>query len=142
MMRAAGVLICSTEGKVLLLQRSEVGDLPGLWCIPGGKLDDGEDCLSCAIRETQEETGFKPAKTRCEKWTQRVANDNGTDIVDFTTFIYRDSKEFAPTLCDEHCAFAWVDPAHPPPGLHPGCLISLQKLSPHWNELSVAKAVR
>jgi 8-oxo-dGTP pyrophosphatase MutT (NUDIX family) len=140
--RAAGVLLVSTEGRVLLLQRSDVSDLAGQWSIPGGKLEENEDTCSAAIRETLEECGFKVPKSRCEKWTQQIACHNGVDVVDFTTYIHRGVKEFTAKLCEEHIAFAWCDPASPPPGIHPGCLVSLCKLSPEWNELSVAKAIR
>jgi 8-oxo-dGTP pyrophosphatase MutT (NUDIX family) len=140
--RAAGVLLVSTEGRVLVLQRSDVSDMAGQWCIPGGKLEFGEDTCEAAIRETLEECGFKVPKSRCEKWTQQIACHNGVDTVDFTTYILRDVKEFSPKLCSEHVAFSWCDPASPPLGLHPGCHVSLCKLTPEWNELSVARAIR
>lgn len=142
MIHAAGTLLVSPDGLVLLLQRSAIGDLEGTWCVPGGKVEVDEDTCGAAIRETREETGYRPPRTRCEKWTQRIACDNGTDIVDFTTFIVRDVKPFAPELCAEHVAYAWCSPAQPPANLHPGCLIALQKLLGDWNELSVAKAIR
>ncbi|MDD2766277.1 MAG: NUDIX hydrolase [Candidatus Moranbacteria bacterium] len=45
--------------EVLLIRRSLSEDtLPGLWDIPGGTLDDGEDPEEGAIRETKEETGI------------------------------------------------------------------------------------
>src|SRR6185437_3982201 len=81
-------------------------------------------------------------KTRCEKWAQRVACDNGIDPVDFTTYCIKCVEELTPTLNPEHVAFCWGDPAKPPQGMHPGCLVALQNLSPTWNELHVAKAVR
>lgn len=48
------------ENKEALLIRRSSNDivLPGIWDIPGGTLDDGEDPEQGAIRETKEETGL------------------------------------------------------------------------------------
>lgn len=43
------------NNKVLLVKRR---DLP-LWDLPGGRLESNESFTDCAIRETEEETGFK-----------------------------------------------------------------------------------
>jgi 8-oxo-dGTP pyrophosphatase MutT (NUDIX family) len=52
---AGGVLV--EEGRVLLVHRSRYDD----WSLPKGKAKDGESYLACALREVEEETGF-----RCE----------------------------------------------------------------------------
>jgi ADP-ribose pyrophosphatase YjhB (NUDIX family) len=47
------------QGKILLFKRSETKKIfPGWWTFPGGHIDDGENPLSAAIRETKEETGI------------------------------------------------------------------------------------
>lgn len=56
-------------GRVLLLRRgpdSAYG--PGLWTLPSGHLEPGEDVVAAAIRETREETGvaLTPEQLRCE----------------------------------------------------------------------------
>lgn len=43
------------DGK-LLLSREERVDW---WLIPGGGLEEGEDCVSCCVREVEEETGYR-----------------------------------------------------------------------------------
>ncbi|MDP3837245.1 MAG: NUDIX hydrolase [bacterium] len=46
------------ENKVLLLQ--EGGRLAmGLWCFPGGHVDEGESFEQAAAREAQEESGYQ-----------------------------------------------------------------------------------
>lgn len=45
------------DGRVLLTQRPEDGLLGGLWEFPGGKLQPGEDLVSCLQREISEELG-------------------------------------------------------------------------------------
>ena len=45
-------------GKVLMHKRSEdKKKFPGFWIGPGGHIDEGEDALTAAIREVEEETG-------------------------------------------------------------------------------------
>ncbi len=46
------------QDKVLMFKRSETKKkFPGFWSLPGGHVDEGEDPLAAAIRETKEETG-------------------------------------------------------------------------------------
>lgn len=47
------------EGRVLLAQRPIEGLLGGLWEFPGGKLQEGEDLVSCLQREIHEELGVE-----------------------------------------------------------------------------------
>ena len=55
--RAAGLLIRSEDGNYLLLLRSQDVYDPGVWGIPGGRVDEGEDPKDAAKRETKEEIG-------------------------------------------------------------------------------------
>ena len=58
------VLVRHEEGDYLLMQRSfEKPNYPGFWeAMAGGSALKGEDALSCAIRETREETGIANGK--------------------------------------------------------------------------------
>jgi 8-oxo-dGTP pyrophosphatase MutT (NUDIX family) len=49
---ASGGLVYSNDNKILMIFRR------GKWDLPKGKLDDGEDLVSCALREVKEETGL------------------------------------------------------------------------------------
>jgi ADP-ribose pyrophosphatase YjhB (NUDIX family) len=49
---------CERDGAVLLTRVSDAGPGGGLWTLPGGGLDFGEDPVAGAIRETLEETGY------------------------------------------------------------------------------------
>ena len=60
---AAGALVWrkkKNEIQVLLVHRPRYGD----WSIPKGKLDPGESFLSAAVREVEEETGYRVRLTR------------------------------------------------------------------------------
>ena len=43
--------------KVLLIQRARA-PYHGLWTLPGGRLEPGEDAEACAVREVREELGL------------------------------------------------------------------------------------
>jgi 8-oxo-dGTP pyrophosphatase MutT (NUDIX family) len=50
--QAAGGFVYTPDHKILLIFRR------GKWDLPKGKLDPGEDLVSCALREVKEETGL------------------------------------------------------------------------------------
>ena len=62
-------LVFNHEGKLLLLKRSELDKtFPGMYVLPGGHVDAGEDHRTAAIRELQEESGLTPDEdTQFEK---------------------------------------------------------------------------
>lgn len=140
MIRAAGILFCTPDGRVLLMHRTgeaeKDGDIRGCWAFPGGGIEDEETAEEAARREIEEETGLKyegPLKL----WTRRIRNE-----VDFTTFLARVDAEFAPAMNDEHDACSWVDRrfALTSSNLHPGAYVSLSRFD--MDELAVAKAIR
>lgn len=53
---AAGVLVFDEEGRVLLVRR-KYDPFSGLWVIPSGYIEYGEDIYATAAREMKEETG-------------------------------------------------------------------------------------
>lgn len=73
MINAAGILIIDKQGLALFIKRGPGSDMPGLWCIPGGRLEDGEDAQTAAIREVQEEAGYAADPKALSVWTRRVS---------------------------------------------------------------------
>lgn len=53
--RYTGVMVKCGD-KILLCKRNNLGSFPGMWSIPGGKLEDGESTQEGAKREFVEET--------------------------------------------------------------------------------------
>lgn len=94
--RAAGVMLITDGGHVLLLRRADTGE----WAFPGGHIEPGESTEEAARRECWEEIGYRPSDLKL--WTRRVA-----DGVDFTTFLTHVPERFDPELNDEHTAHSW-----------------------------------
>ena len=51
--------IIERDRLTLAAQRSEKMSLPLKWEFPGGKIDAGESCEACLVRELQEEMGIR-----------------------------------------------------------------------------------
>lgn len=47
------------QGKILFLQRSAQVSRPGQWCLPGGRIEEGESPEAAILRETLEEAGLE-----------------------------------------------------------------------------------
>ena len=104
MIRAAGILFKSPEGRVLLLRRSGEGDAEGQWGTPGGKIEDGETPEQAAVRECFEEMKYRAGHAGTLH-SRRIK-----DGVDYTTFLRHVDDEFVPVLNAEHTAYAWIKP--------------------------------
>jgi 8-oxo-dGTP pyrophosphatase MutT (NUDIX family) len=58
--RSASVLVINPQGQVLVVSRKSGNGV----CMPGGKVDEGEDFICAATRETHEETGLHIPSSR------------------------------------------------------------------------------
>ena len=56
--RYAGVAVKNGD-KILLCKRNSHQSFPGMWSIPAGSIEDGEDAKEAAYREFYEETDIK-----------------------------------------------------------------------------------
>lgn len=65
---AAGVIIISDDGQILLVRRGHQPQM-GRWTVPGGRLEPGETHEQAAAREAFEETGLR---VRIEREALRV----------------------------------------------------------------------
>ncbi len=136
--KGAGILFTTTAGKALFLKRGPGGDCPGMWCFPGGTVEEGETAEQCAVREAKEELGKFP-KGELALHTRTLTNLPDGGRVDFTTYHQKVAEEFPPELNGEHVGWAWAPVGEPPEPLHPGCRVALDKFN--WDELGVARAM-
>src|SRR4051812_24331683 len=60
---AAYAVATDAEGRVLLVRASTRSGTPGVWSLPGGAVDHGEDPNHTVVRETAAETGLSVAVT-------------------------------------------------------------------------------
>lgn len=117
--RAAGLLIERIDYKrvLLLLRSSEVMD-PGLWGIPGGRVEDGEADLDAAEREATEEIGTLPDLQVIDK-ASTVSGE-----FTYTTFHVRLVGAIADLWCPvlnwENDDWGWFSTKKLPRNVHPG----------------------
>lgn len=114
---AAGVLFVTSDGEALFLKRggSGVGGHVGEWDLPGGGLDEGEEPVDAARRETLEEIGHLP------HWDLApLTRKTSEEGVDYLTFGQRVERKFIPKLNrNEHTDYQWAALDNPPQPLHP-----------------------
>lgn len=106
--RSCGVFVTRADGKLLLFKRSK---FPYLLTIPAGHLEVGEDPLSCAKRETQEEIGIAATKLT-QIFEGTIAGDSclgGADIHQWYTYACIVEDEKGITLDGEGVAWGWYD---------------------------------
>ncbi len=103
---AATVLVGS--GEKLLLVRRAVDPARGLWCLPGGYVDYGEDPASAAVRECREEAGLD-----VDDLTLLDLAFNGRVIV--ITYTARLASMPEPVPGDDADLAAWFSPSALPP---------------------------
>ncbi len=98
------------DGLILLLHRRDHKPEGGLWGLPAGKIDPGENMMTAMIREVSEETGYKVASADLV-YLQQV-------YVKYPNyhFIYHMFKAAVPAITpvllseSEHQDFRWLTP--------------------------------
>ena len=102
----AKALVVNEHGELLLLRRS-LSDTrrPGQWDMPGGGVDEGEDLIQAAIRETQEEAGITLKQPKTIYATSKIRPFGGV-----TWIFVHEALSSTPEviLSDEHDAFQWL----------------------------------
>ncbi|HUC02125.1 MAG TPA: NUDIX hydrolase [Candidatus Paceibacterota bacterium] len=103
-------LIHNAEHKVLILKRAKVNDvLPEYWDIPGGTLEDGENPVAGAIRETKEETDLDIAGLQLFFEYSTIDDVKDTQFVTLV-FAAKYSGGEVTLHPEEHEEYAWIAP--------------------------------
>jgi len=107
-------VIQDAAGRVLLVQRAKDQYGAGLWCIPCGYVEWGEDLREAAAREALEEAGVA---VEIGDVAQVAVNghepDRPTVGIWFSARVVDPLAE--PCAGDDAVAVGWFDPAAPPP---------------------------
>jgi 8-oxo-dGTP diphosphatase len=75
-----GVGVMLVRDETLLLVKRKYDPDSGMWSIPGGHLDLGERVRDAAVREAEEETGFKTKVTELAGIIDKIMYDKNGDI--------------------------------------------------------------
>lgn len=108
-------LVINSEGKLLLLRRSETDvRRPLQWDFPGGHLDAGESIEEGAIREVLEESGLsvklnRPLFTKTEIVTWKDSQGEQTRNVIWIYFSSFSDGDAKVKVSNEHNEYAWIE---------------------------------
>lgn len=111
---AAAAVVHDEAGRVLLVKTTR-----GLWSLPAGAVDPGEDPRSAVVREVREETGLEVAPARLLDVVGgqgfRVRYENG-DLVEYTVAVFACAIVGGALRTDgvETVDHAWVEPERVP----------------------------
>ena len=110
----AAAVIDGPAGQVLLVQRGPEQSGAGLWCLPCGYVEWGEDVREAAARETLEEAGVAvEIGDVVQVAVNRHDPDRPTVGIWFAARLVTLQTE--PHAGDDAIAVGWFDPANPPP---------------------------
>lgn len=105
---AAAVVVHDPARGVLLLRRHRVVPDRVGWEVPAGRIEAGEEPLEAALRETLEETGWRPREARViGEANQVVGICDLLHVIVYATGAVREGEP-DPVEADE---IAWVTPA-------------------------------
>lgn len=95
------------ENKILLVKRrSNDVQMPGIWEVPGGRLENGENPVSGLKREVMEETGLE-IEVVVPFNVNHFTRSDGQTITMLVYLCKALSTEV--TLSEEHPEFEWVE---------------------------------
>jgi nucleoside triphosphatase len=103
---AVAALIARPDGRVLIVRTHKWS---GLWGVPGGKVDYGEDILTALRREMREEVGLEIHDERYAFLSEIIEDEKFYKPMHFISLEYvarADSEAVVPN--EEIAEFAWV----------------------------------
>ncbi len=113
-------MLLERGGRLLMLRRAaDAAYAPNLLCPPSGHVDEGENVVAAAIRETGEETGIilRRDQVRCATVVHHRGPGSQARIGWFFTAEHGWTGEPVNREPAKHAELAWIDPADPPDDL-------------------------
>ncbi|WP_407547789.1 NUDIX hydrolase [Streptomyces sp. Pv4-95] len=104
-----GAAIQDHDGRVLLLHRAAGDFMGGLWELPSGGVDPGEDLLVALHREVKEETGLQLVTVDSYLGHFDYTSGSGKRARQFTFAATADVDMTVQLSPDEHDAYLWAD---------------------------------
>jgi 8-oxo-dGTP pyrophosphatase MutT (NUDIX family) len=101
---AGSILISADTGNICLSLRASHTEDPNTWGMWGGHREDQESAKETAVRELEEESGYKGPTLCIPLWIYQ--DDQGFRYVNFATVV---NKEFEPVLDQETQDHKWFD---------------------------------
>jgi uncharacterized protein len=102
---SSALIFCQRSQKVLFILRSDLGNDPGVWSLPGGHLEAGEDHSAAVYRECQEEIG---RDLRDEPTVLLATNETVEPRFVHSTYAIGVKDTFKPRLNWEHTDYKWT----------------------------------
>jgi 8-oxo-dGTP pyrophosphatase MutT (NUDIX family) len=106
----ADTLVFNGKNQLLILKRRDDDDfMPSMWCLPGGKIEEGETRYNAAKRELWEETSILlDDNLTYLDWNTSFINDNNSKTHYFAA---KYDVDFTMICLDitEHDEFAWIN---------------------------------
>lgn len=81
LIQCAGAIVLDERGRLLLVRRGRPPGV-GLWSVPGGKCEAGEDAAAACVREAREETGLIVEPIRLAGQVHRPGLDGDIFVID------------------------------------------------------------
>ncbi|MDX8029375.1 NUDIX domain-containing protein [Lentzea sp. BCCO 10_0856] len=98
--------IVEDGGKVLLLKRPADDFMGGIFELPSGKVEPGEDLKSALVREVEEETGLQVAVATAYLGSFDYLSGSGKKSRQFNFVVAVEATE--PVVLQEHDEFLWA----------------------------------